>query len=167
MCIRDSIQVPPRVFPGDRFKVKALITSFGLEGTSARVKLYSVDSKNTEAEIEEGEDDIRLGADGEPLPVVFEVQREETGKRRYSIRVEPIDRESETRDNQRSAVVSVIERKTNILLMAGGPTREFRFLRNQLYRDDSITTHVWLQSCLLYTSPSPRDRTRSRMPSSA
>ena len=26
---------------------------------------------------------------------------------------------------------------------------------------------AWLYSCLLYTSPSPRDRTRSRMPSSA
>ena len=25
----------------------------------------------------------------------------------------------------------------------------------------------WVQNCLLYTSPSPRDRTRSRMPSSA
>ena len=25
----------------------------------------------------------------------------------------------------------------------------------------------WLECCLLYTSPSPRDRTRSRMPSSA
>ena len=25
----------------------------------------------------------------------------------------------------------------------------------------------WVRSCLLYTSPSPRDRTRSRMPSSA
>ena len=25
----------------------------------------------------------------------------------------------------------------------------------------------WILSCLLYTSPSPRDRTRSRMPSSA
>ena len=25
----------------------------------------------------------------------------------------------------------------------------------------------WIESCLLYTSPSPRDRTRSRMPSSA
>ena len=25
----------------------------------------------------------------------------------------------------------------------------------------------WYESCLLYTSPSPRDRTRSRMPSSA
>ena len=26
---------------------------------------------------------------------------------------------------------------------------------------------VMVESCLLYTSPSPRDRTRSRMPSSA
>ena len=26
---------------------------------------------------------------------------------------------------------------------------------------------AWAKSCLLYTSPSPRDRTRSRMPSSA
>ena len=28
-------------------------------------------------------------------------------------------------------------------------------------------THGTLRICLLYTSPSPRDRTRSRMPSSA
>ena len=27
--------------------------------------------------------------------------------------------------------------------------------------------HMTIQTCLLYTSPSPRDRTRSRMPSSA
>ena len=27
--------------------------------------------------------------------------------------------------------------------------------------------HIELIACLLYTSPSPRDRTRSRMPSSA
>ena len=32
-----------------------------------------------------------------------------------------------------------------------------------------VTTQVWesVHTCLLYTSPSPRDRTRSRMPSSA
>ena len=27
--------------------------------------------------------------------------------------------------------------------------------------------YTWLRSCLLYTSPSPRDRQKSRMPSSA
>ena len=30
-----------------------------------------------------------------------------------------------------------------------------------------VSDHVILYGCLLYTSPSPRDRTRSRMPSSA
>ena len=30
-----------------------------------------------------------------------------------------------------------------------------------------IERHSWLKVCLLYTSPSPRDRQRSRMPSSA
>ena len=29
------------------------------------------------------------------------------------------------------------------------------------------TSGAWINPCLLYTSPSPRDRTRSRMPSSA
>ena len=31
----------------------------------------------------------------------------------------------------------------------------------------SVATAIALYTCLLYTSPSPRDRTRSRMPSSA
>ena len=31
----------------------------------------------------------------------------------------------------------------------------------------TTTNHLNIGSCLLYTSPSPRDRTRSRMPSSA
>ena len=35
----------------------------------------------------------------------------------------------------------------------------------QYSKDASITGLAW--GCLLYTSPSPRDRTRSRMPSSA
>ena len=32
---------------------------------------------------------------------------------------------------------------------------------------DPLSTRARYQHCLLYTSPSPRDRTRSRMPSSA
>ena len=33
--------------------------------------------------------------------------------------------------------------------------------------EKAISSETGLESCLLYTSPSPRDRTRSRMPSSA
>ena len=37
----------------------------------------------------------------------------------------------------------------------------------KLYNIKSKTVSDLLKDCLLYTSPSPRDRTRSRMPSSA
>ena len=45
---------------------------------------------------------------------------------------------------------------------------DFIFARenNQKYNQDDFDS-VMNKACLLYTSPSPRDRTRSRMPSSA
>ena len=45
---------------------------------------------------------------------------------------------------------------------------DYEFLINNPNMTDTITGSIDLiSSCLLYTSPSPRDRTRSRMPSSA
>ena len=38
---------------------------------------------------------------------------------------------------------------------------------NESHRDATILPVDFTKTCLLYTSPSPRDRTRSRMPSSA
>ena len=35
------------------------------------------------------------------------------------------------------------------------------------FQDRKQIEFQWVGACLLYTSPSPRDRTRSRMPSSA
>ena len=40
-------------------------------------------------------------------------------------------------------------------------------IRSELEKLNMIHTRIMAYSCLLYTSPSPRDRTRSRMPSSA
>ena len=39
-----------------------------------------------------------------------------------------------------------MERKSRVLLLAGGPMREYRFLRDQLYRDRDTTVDVLLQS---------------------
>ena len=44
--------------------------------------------------------------------------------------------------------------------------------RHSLYRGDEVSTNLkpkcaWPSGCLLYTSPSPRDKRQSRMPSSA
>ena len=42
-----------------------------------------------------------------------------------------------------------------------------RFEKDPSYTYDHLTVIAKNNNCLLYTSPSPRDRTRSRMPSSA
>ena len=39
--------------------------------------------------------------------------------------------------------------------------------RKIYYRISDLMKYMGVENCLLYTSPSPRDRTRSRMPSSA
>ena len=38
---------------------------------------------------------------------------------------------------------------------------------NKIHEAADVFYHLIMYLCLLYTSPSPRDRTRSRMPSSA
>ena len=57
---------------------------------------------------------------------------------------------------------------------AGADTSmDFTVNNAEFAKDASVSTLVtgqpfgWNNTCLLYTSPSPRDRTRSRMPSSA
>ena len=45
--------------------------------------------------------------------------------------------------------------------------KEFDLLRVLVREQGRVVTREQLMNCLLYTSPSPRDRTRSRMPSSA
>ena len=49
-----------------------------------------------------------------------------------------------------------------------GKTVSYRVTGDGDTRAGTLTTQpFWSKACLLYTSPSPRDRTRSRMPSSA
>ncbi len=141
-----DVQAPPRVFPGDTFRVKAMIKAEGLVSTSVQVQLVSVDEKAEEAETLEDETIINLGEAGQGVPVEFKVSQLEQGKRRYIVRTVTIPDDQDPRDNEKAVLVEIIDRKTQVLLLAGGPTREFRFLRNQLYRDTDINLHVWLQS---------------------
>ena len=56
------------------------------------------------------------------------------------------------------------------LLIYGTPTKVTEYFTDfSLFGGGApaITAPVVTNTCLLYTSPSPRDRTRSRMPSSA
>lgn len=145
------LEAPPRVLPNDEFKIRVVLKSFGFGNRQVRVTVNSseVDPTNPNDELEQldGEQTVDLAVeDGVPLPIEFDLKADKEGKRRYRVEIESLENDSQPKDNSSSVDVEIVQRKTKVMLIAGGPSREFRFLRNQLFRDDNISSDVWLQS---------------------
>jgi hypothetical protein len=142
-----EVDMPKRLYPGDRFTLTTLIGSSGFAGQGVTVQITagpkdaSLDSLGIEAEQQ-----IVLPADGSLATAQFELDPKAVGQWQYAARVLPLPGESETRDNVLTSSVEVIERKNRVLILAGGPTREYQFVRNLLFRDRDVESHVLLQS---------------------
>lgn len=144
-----DFEAPPRVYPGDRFSTTGFLQAHGLAGRTVRVELVSraADKGQTvTAERFEQEQRVKLGADGEIITVKFDVAPQEQGRREFRLRVAVPEEDRDPSDNEKSAAVQVVERRTRVLLIAGGPSRDFQFLRNMLHRDREVDVDVWLQS---------------------
>lgn len=58
----------------------------------------------------------------------------------------PSGRDADLSDNRLSTRIEFVEEPTRVLLAAGGPSRDYRFLRDSLYRDELFTCDVLLQT---------------------
>ncbi len=143
--------VPARVYPGDRFAVQAYLQSQGLAGQAVRVEL----AERAPAEAAGGNAasesrvidaiDVMLAPDGELAGVRFEVPGlDAPGRHEIVLRVAAPAADRTPADNMQTAEVEVVDRVTQVLLMAGGPTREYQFMRNVLERDKSFAVDVLL-----------------------
>jgi hypothetical protein len=141
-----DLEVPPRVYPGDRFTITGYVQAEGLVGRTVRLTLEqrTMDDQPTALQLDRR---ITLGADGQITPVQFEVTPDQVG--RFKWVMQTIASESDDLDpgdNIKQGTVQVVERKTRVVLLAGGPTREYQFLRNLLFRDSTTQLDVLLQS---------------------
>ena len=144
-----DLKAPERVYPEDRFTLTGFIQSNGLRGRTVEVKLTSAPTgagEGEQVEILEQEARVELGDEEKMVAVKFDVTPDEPGRRAYRLSIRPPAGDANPDDNSRTANVEVVQRRTRVLLIAGGPSREFRFLRNQLYRDQDVVSDVWLQS---------------------
>ena len=80
----------------------------------------------------------------------------------------------EKKKSHMKAESDINENKVNLILdlrKNGIDSPEILRVIEEIDRSYFVDSHLYdksnLNTCLLYTSPSPRDRTRSRMPSSA
>jgi hypothetical protein len=145
IALRDLI-VPARAFPGDTADVTGYLQANGYKG-----RLVEVELTRRRAEDPAGggtridSEQVAVGDDNEMVAVSFEIEPDEVGTFIYQLRLAAPPDDANSRDNQREAEVDVVERKTRVLLFASGPMRDYQYLRNQLYRDRTMTVDVYLQ----------------------
>lgn len=147
-----DLAVPARAYPGDRYTVTGYVQAQGMAGKVVTVQLLGRSASEAADNARHGTGDvletqqITLGGDGEVLPVKFELTPDAPGRRTLCFRVQPPPGDRNLADNLREADVEIVARKNHVLLLAGGPMREYHFLRSQLYRDRSTKLDVLLQS---------------------
>lgn len=144
---------PARAYPGDHFTITGYLQAQEMAEQRVTVELLSRPAASgpaAAAEVGTGRveksQQVILGTDGEVLPVKFEVTPAEPGRRVYCVRVQAPKADSEPGDNFREGDVEVVDRKNHVLLVAGGPMREYQFLLALLFRDKSTTVDIFLQT---------------------
>ncbi|MEO2034815.1 MAG: VWA domain-containing protein, partial [Planctomycetaceae bacterium] len=144
-----NLQAPTDVHVGDAYDIKVLVQGQGFAGRRAVVELLSRDEVEADAEptlLETKE--ATLLEDGVPVEVVFRQMPTVAGSMEFFVRTRPVVKVKEwsAADNERRKAINLSDKKTRVLLMAGGPMRDYRFLRNMLYRHPGINVDVWLQT---------------------
>ncbi len=146
VAVRDLV-VPTRAFPGDTLDIAGYLQASGYSGRSVAVELVR---RRTGEPATSGRpiatEQVALAADGEMVPVTFQIEPDEAGAFVFQLRVAAPSDDANSRDNYREAEVDVVDRQTKVLLFAGGPSRDYQFLRNQLQRDRTMTVDVLLQT---------------------
>jgi hypothetical protein len=140
-----DLEAPERVYPGDKFTLTGYVQAQNYKNGGVTVELLSA-AADGGGDTKEDEQTLDPGRSGAVVPIKFELKPEEQGVRQYKLRVRPFEGEIDRRDNEKTAQVEIIDRRTKVLLIAGGPMRDFIFLRNQLFRDKEVISDVWLQS---------------------
>ncbi|MDB4759658.1 VWA domain-containing protein [bacterium] len=154
-----DIDAPRRVYPGDKFAVSAVLQGSGEKPLEVEVQLLDgldngpnkkkpSDANNKIAPPGDVVDSqkVQVKNDGTLTGIRFELEPEAVGRRRLAIRIVAPEADNNDEDNIRDARYEVVGEKLKVLAVAGGPTREYRFVRNMLYRDNSIQLDAWLQT---------------------
>lgn len=141
-----EVNGPRTVFKNDPFSVTVRVASSGIGREPIAVELLE----------ERGLEGPKVVARKTLMPnrslqvplASFERKLSTPGTVNYSARVAPLADESVVADNQRRMIpgVQVLDDKIRVLLVAGAPSYDYRYLARLWERDKTVDVACWLQS---------------------
>lgn len=143
-----SVQAPTDAHLGDPFEITVFVQAEGLAGKTAIVELLSrPEGETSEPSLLEAKE-ITLADNGVPVEVQFQQNPATANSVEYLLRAKTAAKINELSDadNERRKTIRVTDRKTKVLLFAGGPMRDYVFLKNMLFRHSAIEVDVLLQT---------------------
>jgi hypothetical protein len=149
-----DVQSPTDVQLGDSFDFTAYLQGQGLAGREMTVDLYAAqDGENNPATLLASQV-VTLPAEGLSTELKFPIKPIAEGGWKYRLQVTPVAAVNELNleDNQQTVSLRVFDRPTRVLLIAGGPMRDYQFVRNLLYRHQGTEVDVWLQTAAVGSS---------------
>jgi hypothetical protein len=143
-----DFQAPARIYPGDGFTLQGFVQGSGMSEETMNVQLWvrPADAAAGKSETLVDQHSHKIKRDGEVSSIDFQLNSSDAGKSVYTLKVLSEGEDQDPNDNAKSVTVQVMERKSRVLLIAGGPTREYQFLRVLCFRDKDVDVDVWLQT---------------------
>ncbi|HNO77698.1 MAG TPA: hypothetical protein PKN33_06515 [Phycisphaerae bacterium] len=141
-----EVIAPDNVFTQDPF---AIVTQIGAQGMAGQVVTVELVEKQAGTEGEGqvvASQQVTLPEDNTSEPLTFKHRQQLVGRFVYQVQVPVAEDESVSDDNSQKITVNVVDNKIRVLVVAGAPSWEYRYVSRLLERDDTFEVSCWLQS---------------------
>ena len=135
-----TIRVPRHVYAGDAFAVEVPLSADGItQPTTVTIELAD---ELTGAAMARSE--VHLDVDSATAVARLHVRAQGTGQLRYLVRAIPLDGERAAHNNAAQVETTVLDDQLHVLYVEGYPRYEYRYLKNALLREPTISLSVLL-----------------------
>ncbi|MEK6674917.1 MAG: hypothetical protein AABZ47_04595 [Planctomycetota bacterium] len=141
-----EVKSPASVFQQDPFPISVQVSTEGVVGETIQLVLRERDASGGSEGSEIETRSLPIGGDGLVAPLVFQRRQDRAGRYVYTVEVPTLEGESVTDDNARQVTINVIESRSKVLVVAGGPSWDYQYVSRLLQRDDTFDVSCWLQS---------------------
>ncbi len=140
-----TLEAPTNVFIRDPFEITADLQARGMNQANVKVELLRRRSGSDQPVLLESKN-ISLPTGRSKHRITFTQQLQAAGQTRFLFRVTPLPGETLSQDNVKEITVHALDNKIKVLIVAGGPSWDYRLLARLLQRDKTIELSCWLQS---------------------